>query len=314
MRGICSFCVLLAHCGCCPQFLNAVYTPFFLAAFFFLSGYCHKQRPFVESIGRWGGRLLFPYFALASIIIALSVENFTLAIHGDFSGYAHDITRLLCGKPLWFVACLAVTQLYFTFLSVVVKKEKYWVAIMVLCFTLMFVLKSEQNIPFTIKDYSFWYCDTSILGLAYFIMGHLCKFYMIAEKGIAGKRYLWIIPIYIVLALVVPEYFDVEFHLITNYYSCYGYFMAISVIGIYAIYLASNYFNNKYINLLGYNSLLLFASSGKIHTIMDALHIEMINTYIPTWCYCLLFCFIQGCVIILLGKVVNRYCPVIVGK
>lgn len=236
MRGICSFCVLLAHCGCCPQNFNVVYTPFFLAAFFFLSGYCHKQRPFVESICRWGGKLLLPYFALALIIIALSIENFTLAIHGDFSGYAHDIIRLLCGKPLWFVACLSVTQLYFTLLSVVVKNDKYWVAIMVLCFVLMFILKSDENIPFTMKDYSFWYCDTAILGLAYFIMGHLCKHFNIVGKSFAEKQLLWIIPIYIILALVIPKYFDVEFHLITNYYSCYSYFIAMSVVGIYVIY------------------------------------------------------------------------------
>lgn len=314
MRGICSFCVLLAHCGCCPPHFYAIYSPFFLAAFFFLSGYCHKQRSFLESINRWGKKLLFPYFALALIVIAISVNNFSLVIHGSFSGYVHDITRLLCGKPLWFVACLVVTQLYFICLSLVVKSDKLMLIIMFLCFMLMFFFKSEQNISYTIKEYSFWYYDTAVLGLAYFIMGYLCKQFKIVEVVIIEKRMLLIIPIYVIMSIMIPKHFDVEFHFITNYYSNLGYFIVMSVIGITAAILVSNKINNTFLNLLGYNSLLLFASSGKIHTIMDALHIGFIKTSIPEWCYCLLFCIIQGCAVILLSKVVNRWCPVIVGK
>ena len=45
-RGICVFCVLLAHCKLEHTYLQMIYTPFFLALFFFLSGYlfnCHKD-------------------------------------------------------------------------------------------------------------------------------------------------------------------------------------------------------------------------------------------------------------------------------
>lgn len=49
-KGICVFCVLLAHCKLHHPYIQMVYTPFFLTMFFFLSGYLYRCRTFKEDI------------------------------------------------------------------------------------------------------------------------------------------------------------------------------------------------------------------------------------------------------------------------
>lgn len=314
MRGISSFCVLLAHSGCCPSLFLKIFTPFFLATFFFLSGYCHKQRSFIDAITRWWKKLLLPYFCLAMILILLSVENLKMGIHGNFNGYFKDILFMLQGRPLWFVACLTTAQLYFILLCSIIKNNYQWLITMLLCFMLMFFLRNDDNIVYTSYTPTFWYSDTAFLGLAFFIMGHLCKQKNLLVNTVINNKQLSTIPLYLLASIAIPEIFNVEFHIITNYFANYWYFLAISVLGMYAIYVVSNRCNNKYLNLLGYNSLLLFASSGKIHQIMDVLSFDFIRVYLSDWLYCIIFCVIQGFLIILVSRIVNKWCPIIVGK
>lgn len=314
MRGICSFCVLLAHSGCCPSLFFKIYTPFFLVTFFFLSGYCHKQRQFLDSVNRWWKKLLLPYFSLAMILILLSVENLKMGLQGNFNGYFNDILMMLQGRPLWFVACLTTAQLYFILLCSIVKNNIQWLITMVICFILMFFLKNDNNIVYTNFTPNFWYFDTAILGLAFFIMGHLCKQNNLIENIVINKKQLSTVPLYLLVSIAIPEICNVEFHMITNYFANYWYFIAISILGMYAIYVVSNRYSNNYLNLLGYNSLLLFASSGKIHQVMDALNFDFMRTYLSDWLYCIIFCVVQGLLIILLSKIVNKWCPIIVGK
>lgn len=63
-RGICVFCVLLAHCKLEHTYLQMIYTPFFLALFFFLSGYlfnCHKDiKNGYSEIGKKLNHSIFP--------------------------------------------------------------------------------------------------------------------------------------------------------------------------------------------------------------------------------------------------------------
>ncbi len=315
MRGICSFCVLLAHCGCCPSEYLQLFTPFFLASFFFLSGYCYKDRPLIEGLKRWSRKVLMPYFILASILIALSVSNLKLAMHGDISGYITDIKDLLLGRPLWFVSCLAVVQLYFLIVNKFVTKPRYYLLVSAICFTTMYIVRNIVNYPQSEYVPAFWYYDTAIMGLAFYVLGYLTGREPIL-KNLTLKWYLALVIItcYFVLALVVPKCYDVEFHFITNYYAFYPYFLLMSCLGIIVIRLLSEYINSRYITALGYNSLLLFASSGKINQIMQACHFDTLHPCLTDYGYSIIFCGVQGGGILILAYFVNKYCPFIVGK
>ena len=81
-RGICVFCVLLAHCKLEHTYLQMIYTPFFLALFFFLSGYlfnCHKD--IKTDILKLVRNLIIPYFLLCFLLVFIGITQWQLRHH-----------------------------------------------------------------------------------------------------------------------------------------------------------------------------------------------------------------------------------------
>jgi len=133
-----------------------------------------------------------------------------------------------------------------------------------------------------------------------------------------------VLILFFILAILSLKYFDVEFHVMTNYYENPLYFIFISLIGITSVLFFSmnaikynNHYNiTRYLILLGQNSLLLFAFDSKTRAIVNAIFVKLnIRILIHTdYIYSLLFSFMQGVLIILLSIIVNKYLPYIVGK
>ena len=67
------FFVMLSHFESCPSFLRAFFTPFYLAIFFFCSGYVYKNGEDIASFFKKKIRQLFiPWFIYSNLNIILS--------------------------------------------------------------------------------------------------------------------------------------------------------------------------------------------------------------------------------------------------
>ncbi len=316
-RGICVFCVLLAHSGCCPVLYLKIYTPFFLSGFFFLSGYCYRQRIYCESLKRLFLKLIVPYFVLSLILIILSIRNIKGILSNDYSFLLLDLKHLLLGKPLWFVSCLCVTQfLFINLLSILKNKIKYLIPFAMLSWIVAFMLKNPINIRFDEYIPKFWYWDTSFLGLGFFILGYVTKKIGFLEKvdSLKAIKYIiFVLPLY--LSCILSSFFlNVEFHVMTNYYQSFLYYIIAALSGILLFVLFSHFSKSDYLIKLGQNSLLLFAISGKVHQILDIFHFAKLESFMTSYLYCIFFCVIQGYIILRISKYVNKYAPFIVGK
>lgn len=123
-RGICVFCVLLAHCKLEHTYLQMIYTPFFLALFFFLSGYlfnCHKD--IKTDILKLVRNLIIPYFLLCFLLVFIGLDNWKALLNGNYDIISNRILRIVYGYDLWFVSCIIMVQLYFILLHHIYMKN-----------------------------------------------------------------------------------------------------------------------------------------------------------------------------------------------
>lgn len=169
-KGICVFCVLLAHCKLHHPYIQMVYTPFFLTMFFFLSGYLYRCRTFKEDIFKLTRTLIIPYFLLCFLILFIGKDNWESVLNGNFELVAHRTLRILYGYDLWFVSCLIAVQLYYILLyHVYMKNLKYKILTAIALLPSVYLIKNtdSQMMPY--------YCDIALFALSFFISGNVFK-------------------------------------------------------------------------------------------------------------------------------------------
>ena len=115
-RGICVFCVILAHCKLEHTYLQMIYTPFFLALFFFLSGYlfnCHKD--IKTDILKLVRNLIIPYFLLCFLLVFIGLDNWKALLNGNYDIISNRILRT-CGSfhVLLWCNCISFCSTIFT--------------------------------------------------------------------------------------------------------------------------------------------------------------------------------------------------------
>lgn len=328
-RGICAFCVMLAHLDNTPELYKVIFTPFFLMLFFFISGFLYKEYPLIESIKRLLNGLILPYFALNFIHIAIGFDNLTALTNGNYNYVIEKIINVFLGKTMWFIPCIILVQTYYLIILQLAKRVSFKLEIVSKFGLFVIFLGSVYLIRNWNYESTYWYADNALFALAYFILGSIFKetklcFRLPQIRHIKFYSYL-ILVLFFIVAYFSQKLLNVEFHVMTNYYRSPFYFFFISIAGIATIvFFTQNAidYNNKtynlqnYLRILGQNSLLLFAFDGKsraiVFLVFDKLKIDELIT--SNYIYVILFCALQGLLIILLSLFVNKYLPYIVGK
>lgn len=117
-KCICIFFVIFSHQATSPAFLRHFFVPFFLALFFFLSGYVYKNKT--------GFFKLMRQKALTLLVPVLFTGLIDFVIERIVPGWSHDpLTKEIAmlflqireqGDKLWFVVCLFVAFIPFYFI------------------------------------------------------------------------------------------------------------------------------------------------------------------------------------------------------
>ena len=311
-KGICVFCVLLAHCKLHHPYIQMVYTPFFLTMFFFLSGYLYRCRTFKEDIFKLTRTLIIPYFLLCFLILFIGKDNWESVLNGNFEMVAHRTLRILYGYDLWFVSCLIAVQLYYILLyHVYMKNLKYKILTAIALLPSVYLIKNtdSQMMPY--------YCDIALFALSFFISGNVfkeltsrykIKTYSNSAIGIA------ILLCYIFIALVMQLNLDMEFHFAYNYYSSPAFFIILSLLGMFTIYIISNLFPLSFLEKIGRNSLVFFAFNGKALALTMLLFRHINSIYDCQYLSAFIICIVQSFILLGFSKIINTYVPFLIGK
>lgn len=310
-RGICVFCVLLAHCKLEHTYLQMIYTPFFWALFFFLSGYlfnCHKD--IKTDILKLVRNLIIPYFLLCFLLVFIGLDNWKALLNGNYDIISNRILRIVYGYDLWFVSCIIMVQLYFILLHhIYMKNLKSKIA------TAIILLPSVYLIRNTVSYTCPYYCDIALFALAYFIVGNITKEFTDGKAiQISRKTGISLLILYICVDFALQLNTNMEFHFAYNYYNAPLLFIILSFIGIIAICAISYLYPCSFFEKQGKNSLAFFAFNGKALAITMLLfrHFDFLNG--SQWIYPILLCTVQSFILLGISSLINKYAPFLVGK
>lgn len=311
-RGLCVFCVLLAHSGIVHTYLYKTYTPFFLTGFFFISGFLYKNINFKQDILKILKHLVIPYFLLNLVVILIGFDNWKALFHGNTLYITEKLRNTLLGYNMWFIPCIIMVQLYVTILHYTFMKNL--LIKILITFVLMLTVYFIRNENSSIMP---WYADIALFSSGFFLFGNIIKsIYKFSDwlpnfntkKSIA----IGILFIYVILSYFLQYRFNMEFHYAYNYYEMPLLFILLSICGILSICIFFQSFHSKFLSILGQNSLTFFAFNGKAKAI--ALILLPKIPYIGNNLTVLILCFIEAIVLIIISYFINRFCPFIIGK
>lgn len=322
-RGICAFCVLIAHQTTNECILH-LFNGFFLMLFFFISGYLYRDKSLKESWKNVVRSLLIPYILLSVLGTLLYTGELKLLFSGNIDYIISLVNNIIMGRNLWFVACLVCVRILFIGIYSLLSKINKWNTHIIFMVSLTAILTI-----FFVKDHPaneapIWYWTTSIYSLGFYALGYFCRRIDLENYLPKLKWYYGVLMliIYSLISYFTQKYFYVEFHVYTDYFESPLAFILLAIVGISCVCVMSyslcdrmgGNILDKYIIALGQNSLLLFAINGKVR-----LTLEKIISVVPVpscfeVIYILTSCVAQGVVILIVGYFVNKYIPFIVGK
>lgn len=320
-RGICAFCVLLAH-QTTNESISFLYNGFFLMLFFFISGYLHHDRTIKESLVNISKSLIIPYAGLSIFGLFLYTGNIKSLLAGDIVFIQTFLTRLIMGRTLWFVSCLVCVKILFIVLQSILDRCRKWNAetigiISVLSILYVFIVSQHPA-----ECPPFWYWTTAVYSLGFYILGYFCKKLKVEDRLPKIKWYYGVLLIcaYSTLSYIIQTLYDIEYHVYTDSFESPLTFIILAVSGILCVLIFSfsvsdfNGIANKFIIALGQNSLLLFAINSKIRLTLEKI-VEFLHfSNLPEVVFVFLICIMQGAIVLLVGSLVNKYIPWLVGK
>lgn len=328
VKFICVFCVMINHLECHSETLYNFYYPFYLAGFFFCSGYCYKPlNSFKDLVKKKAKQLLLPWFIYSNANILIS----SVISIKEHDGLLQEIIKNLFqirnyGDRLWFLVALFVSFIPFYYLVQYIDEDEKRINKGIVIAIIVFIIKKiySNYVPY---DMFLWgtnklpwhidYIGTSLLSM---IIGYCFKkkYESTFDKNnsLFNRTILSIVYISIMLlAYYINVRFDFIFFIL---YELIGQTLGILTIVAWCKKIRSN----KYIAFVGSNTLLYFCIHNKFETVFEYLIKKTIPTFynivlnndILAILFSIIFVLFVSIVLILPIEFINKYLPWTIGK
>lgn len=317
-KAICMICVVITHCSYCNNYIRAIFEPFFLTTFFFLSGYVYKNKyNFKQLLIKKAKTILFPWLFFGIINIVLSQIL-------SFNKHTSLINEIICmflqirgnSDVLWFLACLFITFIPFYFFSKHLNKSSFFIAFLLSVISVLYCKYIKISTPFYENNALPWHIQMVFIANFFMMLGYYYKNYnIIADKYIQNKVLIILGLIYIIIIYVNLIFFGNIVSL-----SCYDanifiwYFL--NVLGITIIIEISKRIKaNKFFSFIGSNTILIFCMHGKVLSVLESIfrHISL-NNKLCNYIYLACIVILTFIILVVPIKVVLKYFPFIIGK
>lgn len=323
VKLICIFFVMVSHLECTPRIFRLFFTPFFLTAFFFASGYVYKDTPsFKELIKKKARALLVPWFWFGLFNIVTS-QILTFNAHASLKEeIIHNLLQVRgYGDRMWFIAALFVAHIPFYFLVKYCDRKKR-VIISTIMFILSFVYSfyvdgnlfpwGTNNLP--------WHLEYIFVVNFFMVMGYE---YKNSDENILKKfdtKLNKVLLLCIYLLLVVLNYY-VGFTQSNIFIISTVMTIIMQVIGVALCVEAGKILPcNKFFSYVGMNTLIYYGLHGKVESIIEVV-LRKVGIY-GLLCDNAIIGIVGGILIVICVSVllliptwiINRYLPFVTGK
>lgn len=323
VKLICIFCVMVSHLECTPRIIRLFFTPFFLNAFFFVSGYVYKNTlTFKELMNKKARVLLIPWFWFGLFNIVTS----QILSFNEHSSLKEEILRNMLqvrgyGDRMWFIAALFMAHIPFYFLVRYCDRKKR-----VMVSTVMFVLYFLYS--FFVDGSLFpwgtnslpWHLEYIFAVNFFMVMGYEYKSIdnNILKKYDTKINKMILLCLYVLL--VILNYF-VSF----TKSDVFIYSMVLTIImqvsGVVLCVEAGKLLpNNKIFSYIGMNTLIYYGLHGKLESIFEAClkklggYAFICNHTVLGFAVGILIVICVAGLLLIPTWIINRYLPFVVGK
>jgi fucose 4-O-acetylase-like acetyltransferase len=322
------FFVMLSHFESCPSFLRAFFTPFYLAIFFFCSGYTYRHKEdFPAFLKKKARQLVLPWFIYSNLNIILSN---IMSFKEHRSDFKTELFRNLLqiryfDERLWFIPALFSAYLVFYFVIGRYEKKQDKGQLLLLCAVLAFLRKiykefmNPELLPWKLINLP-WHIDYIPTALLFMVLGYLFKqgWEKRFDEKIVGWKRILVVVLY--LAIVYPVYLgDVSFPwFIDFFYDNARHFSALTM----TVMLVKMIPAYKLLLYIGSNTLIYFCLHNKVITASEVVCRRFLSGLYQAIeaspLLSMIFCFVMTGVVALLllipTEFINRYLPWTVGR
>lgn len=314
LKGICMFCVVMSHLYW-PEWYERFLAPFYLAGFFFVSGYTFKLKSsFKEFLFVKSRTFLWPILALGFINAFIVYLYPGVDIKERLLGIMVQIPGLW--DDLWFVACLFTMELiFYPFLRYVHSDRGRCVIISILvCGGLVYANSGLMHLP--------WHLENACIMLPFLYFGYWVKESVHGAKYFNrlrnGKVLLLLLVIYILLNVVYNNT-PVDIHVLE--YGFFPFYMLSAFIGVLLVASASLTLDSTLdvrliktvLRYVGKNSLVYYAFQSKIITAIIILITPLgwhVHSYVGNIISAVVVCML----LIVPTEIINRFFPFLLGR
>ena len=336
VKYICILMVMLSHLEARTDVWQAFYTPFFLSAFFFVSGYVYKLKDgFKQFLYKKFRQLFIPWLVFSVFNILLS-QVLSFNEHTDLlSELAWNFLQIRShGDGVWFVAALFVAFIpfYFFIKWYEARSEKITgggynkctVAILIAWILSLISVLYTRLLP----DGTFqwgsaalpWHIEYIFQAMFFMVWGYIFKqkFEIKLDKWNDKVVCLLICLIYLLLVFI-PYVSGIALPMIVDV--LYDYIL--SIVGIAAVVMiAKRVPSSRYINYVGQNTLIYFALHGKAYSLIQTilkrvaggLYATILGNAVLSSVFALLFALLLSVVLIIPALIINKWFPFIMGR
>lgn len=308
-KGICMFLVIVVHSGYMPELYKFFLEPFFLAAFFFISGFLFhdptKKINLKLKILKILETILVPY--LLYWILSYSLLNLA---QGEFN--AMELFKdILGGNKLWFIAALLISQLLFSFLLAINTSVLGVILFSLLSVSVWYLTPLSEpstKFPWSINDALI---ANFFIGAGYIIKNYEIRFYDILKNKIIGIIFCIIYLVMIYINFTILRY---PFNFPANKFGNILVFIPYALVGIFCVLFVSNLIRNNYLLIfIGMNSLLFYFYQNQVLKILKML-VAKINIESPDYLIPPLMAILVVLALIIPILITNKYLPIMTGK
>ncbi|MBR4470695.1 MAG: acyltransferase family protein [Erysipelotrichaceae bacterium] len=270
------FFVMLSHFEICPYYLRAFFTPFYLAIFFFCSGYCYRhENDIAYFLKKKIWQLIIPWFIYSNLNIVFSnIKSFKT----HENSFRVEIFRNLLqiryfDERLWFVPAMFTAYLVFYFVIRSYESDHDKKKILILCFVLSFfrkIYKAYMNpmfFPWQLINLP-WHIDYIPTAMLFMVLGFLFKD---GWEEIYDQDINWLKRVIIFAAYLFLVYFqhlnDYTFSLPVDFvYDNLRHIFALLTVVTVAKLIPPN----RYMLYVGRNTMVYFCIHNKAITLIEA--------------------------------------------
>ncbi|WP_298237234.1 acyltransferase family protein [uncultured Algibacter sp.] len=314
-RGLGIFLVIYGHNY---PFLESYIYSFHMPLFFFIAGMFHPKNITKYSIVKRAKSILIPYFIWSLLLYIFwlflgrhfgNSTNYNLDPLQGFIGvfYAQgDVQFMDWGIPMWFLPCIFLTFLLFSFVNKIrFDMLKGFVLIILVTLGLVYPVFFEFKLP--------WSIDVACVSLIFYSAGSFLKNRLIELRS---AKKLFLLTVCCLLLSVSMSMVNSKIDMYRSQYGNIALFILNGFMGtLFVLFLFKWVKFPKIVAFLGRNTIPLLALQFRSLTIIKLILIVIgINTFTFSEPIKLILAFVQVLLIIPVIIFVNKYMPILNGR